>query len=208
MNSSAEQIAIVIYSGMGLFALWVILQLWRGYMTDKLREGLFSLRAELFDYARNGAVSFDNRSYRGLWNLINSLIRFAHEISFMRLLTTIALEKVRPCFRTLPDFNDAIRTDANLTNEAKERLFSFHGSLFKMVFEQIICTSFAALPFLTLYRFYGILRYGKTKRPMNTPPSRNSEVLFDDPRLNHHIRVIEQQAVETRKRDTDQLVTA
>lgn len=208
MNNNAEQIAVVLYSAMGLVALWLNLRFWRDYMTDKLREDLFNLRAELFDYARSGAVSFDNRSYRRLWNLTNSLIRFAHEISFVRLVATILLERVRPCFRTLPDFNDEIQRDADLGDEAKERLSALHWNLFKMVFGQIIWTSFAALPCLVLYRVYGIIRYGRTKRPVNAPPSRNSEVLFDDPRLNHHIRIIEQQAVETRKRDTEELVPA
>src|SRR6267378_5736486 len=133
MNNNMEQIAIVLYSAMGLVALWVNLQLWRDYMTDKLREDLFNLRAELFDYARSGAVQFDNSSYRRLWNVTNSLIRFAHEISFVRLVATIILERVRPCFRTLPDFSDEIQRDASLGDEAKERLSAFHWSLFKMV---------------------------------------------------------------------------
>ena len=206
MNSQ-EQIAIVLYSAMGLVALWATLQFWRGYLTDKFRQNLFDLRAELFDYARTGAVRFDNGSYSHLRNLINSLIRFAHQISFVRLAATIVLERVRPCFGTLPNFADEIQRDADLGAEAKKRLAAFYGRLFKMVFLQIISTSFAAVPFLLVYRVYGLLRYGKTKRPVNTPPTPNSEVLFDDPRLNHHIRVIEQQAVETRKREIEELAT-
>ncbi len=205
--SNPEQIAIVLYSAAGLIALWVTLRFWRGYATDKFRQDLFDLRAELFDYARTGAVSFNNRSYANLRKLINSLIRFAHEVSFVRLLVTIILERVRPCFRSLPDFPD-IKRDADLGDEVKERLTAFHGRLFTLVFKQIICTSFAAIPFLVIYRLYGILRYGKTKRTVNTPPSTNTEVLFDDPRLNHHIRVIEQQAVETRNRDMEDLIPA
>jgi hypothetical protein len=204
--NNAEQIAIVLYSAIGLVALWATLRLWRGYATDKFRQNLFDVRAELFDYARGGAVRFDNCSYRRLRDLTNSLIRFAHEISFVRLVVTIVLERVRPCFRTLPNLCDEIQADAELGDEAKERLTAFHARLFKLVFLQVVCTSFAAAPFLALYLLYGMLRYGQTKRPVNSPRTPGS--MFDDPRLNHHIRVLEQQAVETRRREIEELVTA
>ncbi len=196
MNPS--EIATVLYTGMGLLALWFTLVCWREYATDKFRQDIFDLRAELFDYATRGEVSFDNHSYVRLRKLFNSMIRFAHEISFTRLAATVALERFRPCFRSFPNLVDEIRNDQNLSNDAKDKLETFHLRLSKLVLVQIVCTSVAALPLLIVYVLYGVVRYGVPKRPVETTSVQTPDVLRD-PRLNHHIRMIEQQAVETRE---------
>ena len=54
-NHSSE-IAAVLYTGAGLVALWFVLGRYRAAATDKFRQDLFALRAELFDYARDGGV--------------------------------------------------------------------------------------------------------------------------------------------------------
>ena len=55
---------------------------------DLLRQRLFAIRDELFDFAADGGISFDDPVYRGLRDEINSFIRFAHKITFSRLVLT------------------------------------------------------------------------------------------------------------------------
>ncbi|HXR36729.1 MAG TPA: hypothetical protein VN754_12300 [Candidatus Binataceae bacterium] len=71
----------------GLSLLWTLFYLSvRSFLLDELRQKLFAIRDDLFDFAMDGAISFDDQSYRELRDDINSLIRFADKLSFMRLL--------------------------------------------------------------------------------------------------------------------------
>jgi len=190
MNNAGE-FAVVLYSGFGLVVLWFTLGRWRGYKTDKFRQDLFNLRAELFDYARQGGVRFDNRSYVRLRLLLNSMIRFAHEVSFIRLAVAVVWERFSPVLRCVPGFVEQMEKDSELPEEARRKLTEIHERMFKLTCVQIVTTSVAALPFLFLYVGYCFLRDGILV--FKHPPARAL-----DARLNHHIQLIEQQAVETR----------
>ncbi len=191
MNHSSE-IAAALYTGAGLTALWFTLGCYRSATTDKFRQDLFALRAELFDYAREGAVPFDNRSYVRLRNLLNSMIRFAHEVSFVRLAVAIVWENINPVLRCIPGFAAQVEHDSELSEEARRKLSDIHERMFRLTFVQILSTSVAALPVLVVYVACRVLRDGISV--WKHPPDR----ILDDHRLNDHIQLIEQQAVETR----------
>jgi hypothetical protein len=191
MNHSSE-IATVLYTAAGLVALWFTLGCYRSSRTDKFRQDLFALRAELFDYAREGAVGFDNRSYVRLRNLLNSMIRFAHEVSFVRLAVAIVWENFSPVLREIPGFVAQMEKDCGLSDEARKKLTDIHERMFKLTFLQIVGTSLAALPALVVYSACIALRDGISVS------RRTPERILDHHRLNDHIQLIEQQAVETR----------
>jgi hypothetical protein len=191
MNHSSE-IATVLYTGAGLVALWLTLGCYRSATTDKFRQNLFALRAELFDYARGDAVRFDNGSYLRLRNLLNSMIRFAHSVSFVRLAVAIVWENFSPVLRDIPSFPAQMENDGGLSEEARKKLADIHERMFRLTFTQILSTSVAALPVLVVYVAYQVLRDGISV--WKHPP----EKILDHHRLNEHIQLIEQQAVETR----------
>ena len=86
-----------IYSLVGLLSLWFVVGvLWRSYRVSQLRQNLFNLRAELFDLAAGGAVPFSSPAYMQLRLTLNSLIRFAHRIDFLKFLYTFLLERLVP----------------------------------------------------------------------------------------------------------------
>jgi hypothetical protein len=58
----------------------------RDYRIDALRQELFRIRDELFDYAATGAVSFSHPAYSNLRSRLNLTIRFGHRLTFTRLL--------------------------------------------------------------------------------------------------------------------------
>ena len=196
--SNGQLIANVLYNTLGLLALLFTLRSWRNYRTDKLREDLFSLRAELFQYADTGAISFDDPLYKKLRMLLNSLIRFAHQISFIRLVVTMVWEKSSPLMSGVPNYMDQLRSAApSIQREAFCELESIHQRMIKAIAVQLLVTSVMAFPMLALYCFYSVLRFGLPKIA-NMVTCETRQVVFDT-RLNYHIQLIEQQAVETRK---------
>ena len=80
-------IIMVIIIGVSLFGLLIIAPwLYRDYQVDVFREDLFELRNDLFDFAANGGISFDDPAYRGLRSMCNGYIRFGHRISLLSSL--------------------------------------------------------------------------------------------------------------------------
>src|SRR5580658_4090425 len=83
---------------MGLAAIWILLfKLVRDYRIDALRNRLFALRDDLFDYASAGNVEFDEPAYFKLRGVINSLIRFAHRLTFTRFLLGFTFTSWKGC---------------------------------------------------------------------------------------------------------------
>jgi hypothetical protein len=52
------------------------------------RNNLFALRAELFEIARSGEISFESQAYQMRRYLLNGLIRYADDISFTHFFVT------------------------------------------------------------------------------------------------------------------------
>ena len=83
-------LAIVANTTAKFVLAWVLLYcFWRSYRTDALRQKLFALRDELFDLACDSQLAFEDPAYWRLRRTLNSMIRFAHRLSFTRLVVTI-----------------------------------------------------------------------------------------------------------------------
>jgi hypothetical protein len=81
MNNALEILA----ASIGAAACWI---LWFYFIkeqrVDTFREELFAVRGDLFEIAARGDISFQSPSYLQLRDLINSMLRFGHRISFRR----------------------------------------------------------------------------------------------------------------------------
>ena len=84
-----DHLAEALYLFLSVSLLWIVWFRWREYRIDALRQRFFSLRDDLFDLASSGEVSFDSVTYTYLRRKINGMIRFAHRISFARLVTSL-----------------------------------------------------------------------------------------------------------------------
>ena len=62
---------------------------WQTYCTDAARQTLFEVRAELFDMARGGELSFESEEYRAIRKALNQNIRYAHVLTIWRFLNVI-----------------------------------------------------------------------------------------------------------------------
>jgi hypothetical protein len=91
MNAIVSALHLMI----SLFALWFLYFFcWREHRIDTYRQRLFAIRDELFDYAASGAIKFDDPAYTTLRDLSNGLIRFAHRMTFTRVLANWFFGKV------------------------------------------------------------------------------------------------------------------
>ena len=95
MNTIASVRAIE--SSIGLVILWFMtVYLWRPYRVDLLRESLFLIRNELFEYMVQHRIPFDSEPYVRLRLMLNSMIRYAHKITFSRALCAHITLRVSP----------------------------------------------------------------------------------------------------------------
>jgi hypothetical protein len=83
-------ISLVFQAAVCIVALtFLLLRLWAEHRLDAFRQEMFAIRDELFDYAADGNISFDNPSYRLLRRSMNGFIRYAHQLTFFRFCMTM-----------------------------------------------------------------------------------------------------------------------
>ena len=80
------QFAVVV--ALSLFVLFRVLPTYR---VDSFRQKMFCVRDELFDFAAQGKVSFDNPAYILLRQQMNALIRYGHQLTVFRMLMTYVI---------------------------------------------------------------------------------------------------------------------
>src|ERR1700733_12379492 len=59
---------------------------WQSVCTDVARQLMFEQRDKIFDMARSGVIEFDSREYRRVRISIEQNIRYAHELTFAKLI--------------------------------------------------------------------------------------------------------------------------
>lgn len=68
---------------------WIVFRLWPNHRTDRFRQEMFDVRDKLFDYAATGNIAFSDPAYRLLRQNMNGFIRYAHHITFFRLMCNL-----------------------------------------------------------------------------------------------------------------------
>jgi hypothetical protein len=82
---------IIILLLAGIYALWTFG--FRRQFLDITRSKLFTLRSELFNLALDGRIKFDDPAYRLTESYLNGIIRYAHQITFLRVIVRLRLFK-------------------------------------------------------------------------------------------------------------------
>jgi hypothetical protein len=59
---------------------------WQSLVIDMARQFVFEQRDAVFDLAAAGKLDFDSSEYRTIRDSFNKLIRFAHELNWIRLI--------------------------------------------------------------------------------------------------------------------------
>lgn len=80
-----EVIQIMLFCISFPMLVWFLLFPRAEYYTDLYRHNLFVLRDSLFDNAEKYGIAFDSEAYKAVRELMNSYLRFAHHMSFLKL---------------------------------------------------------------------------------------------------------------------------
>lgn len=86
--------AVVAVVGLVIVAI-VYKKLFRDLALDEYREGLFTLRNELFALAQGGnGVNFHSQAYKDFEHILNNAIRFAHRVSLSTTIIFMILNRI------------------------------------------------------------------------------------------------------------------
>lgn len=82
--------------GIGLAAalLWFMFFEYLQFRVDELRQRLFTLRERLFMQAAEGKLEFGSTAYGMTRITLNGVIRFAHELNLLRIISILVVAKI------------------------------------------------------------------------------------------------------------------
>ncbi len=129
--------ALLVFS---LLVFWLI----PSYRLDRFRQEVFAVRDELFDYARAGNIDFAHPAYRLLRQSFNGFIRYAHRLTFYRVVMTMVIWKIMghgPELIWTKRWTDAV---GSLDEKTKTDLMGFHECLTFLIIHRLVFSS----PFL------------------------------------------------------------
>jgi hypothetical protein len=135
-----------------LFGIWLLVYvLFKDYRLDVLRQRLFDLRGELFDYAAGGAIDFAHPAYGMLRTRINRLIRFAHRFTSAQLVLSLSLGRVPvdPLQDPLQEWRSALSTVDDAA--VRERLLAFNRKMLAILVWHLVSGSIALFASLVLF---------------------------------------------------------
>jgi hypothetical protein len=80
-------IELLILCGLAtLVTFFALLNSYKKYCVDELRQRIFHVRDDLFDYASQGHIGFDNVAYMMTRTYLNGSIRFAERMTLVKLI--------------------------------------------------------------------------------------------------------------------------
>lgn len=131
----------------GILAGWFYLR--ADYEVDSFRQEMFRLRDEMFDYASDGAISYDHPAYIQLRGLANGLIRFAHRMTLWRILVMFGLHLLLGIRRT-PTFDaDLERNIVSIGSpEVEAKMREFHKKIAFFMTWQLVRSSLVFWPLI------------------------------------------------------------
>ncbi|MGO9743126.1 MAG: hypothetical protein ACLPN5_16760 [Roseiarcus sp.] len=114
---------------------------WQATCTDFARQIIFEQRDKLFDIAKDGRLDFFSDEYRSIRLGIESIIRFAHELTLPRLIyMSFFVRKY-----TFDDSNNIIAAIAEIKDDnTRDEVVTiidrtFTAIIFMMIFKSLIC---------------------------------------------------------------------
>ena len=123
--------ALLVFS---LLVFWLI----PSYRLDLFRQEVFSVRDELFDYAKSGNIDFSHPAYRLLRQSFNGFIRYAHRLTFYRVVLTMLIWKImgrEPELIWTKRWTDAV---ASLDEKTRADLMRFHERLTFLIVRRLV----------------------------------------------------------------------
>src|SRR5437879_1714992 len=136
----ATELEIVVGSLLTLIFLALLLFVtWPDQRIDIFRQQMFALRDELWDFAADGNISFEEPAYVLLRQLMNGFIRYAHNLTPYRTLLAFLRWKYGTYKQTpawTEHWNRAVTELANA--DVRTKLQQFHSRAGVLVLSQLV----------------------------------------------------------------------
>jgi hypothetical protein len=146
-----------LYLSISALALLLLMRFFRDYRLDKVRDDMFTLRDQLFDYAAENEL-LQHPGYRQLREIMNAMIRFAHKISVSRLLLSMFLDRFVPETERRRPFDEWHKTLDNLPQYHQGKLINFHIELGYIITRFVVRDSIFARIIVSLARVYLLVK--------------------------------------------------
>jgi len=141
-------------SWLGLLFLAVILfELFPRLALDSFRQDLYKIRDDLFLYAADGKISFDDPAYKLSRDYLNGAIRYAHKISATCILSEYLAKKIAGV-KSKPGIeisSDLINHFKSLNDESRQYLKNAFIEAHLLMIKLIATRSIASLPLLIIF---------------------------------------------------------
>ena len=118
---------------------FVLLKLWAEHRLDAFRQEMFAIRDDLFDYAADDNISFNDPAYRLLRRYMNGFIRYAHQLTFFRFCMTfvkIKLSGKTPESKWTEDWDTALQGVRDI--QVRSTLEKFHSRTMECAAHRLI----------------------------------------------------------------------
>jgi hypothetical protein len=152
---NAAHFSIIVQSALSLIVLiFIVFVWWPNQRADLFRQQMFALRDELFDFALDGRIAFDDPAYKLLRSLMNGTIRYAHNLTPYRTLVSILRSK---CTSNQPTNAWSVSWERALKGaedtDTRNQLVMFHSRANMLILSQLVLSPgllITILPFVTL----------------------------------------------------------
>jgi hypothetical protein len=156
--TSGTQLVTILTTWISLaLLLIVVFRLWSSLRLDAFRQSMFALRDEMFDYAASGNIAFNDPAYSLLRKSMNGFIRYAHNLTFFRVILVVFYWKM---FSIQPEtkwWNSWDEATSRLPNEVVQRdLRCFHHRAMQLVARRLVLGS----PFLMTLLIFVVCHHG------------------------------------------------
>ena len=128
----AESSILLILLSLLFFWLYPSLRL------DLFRQEMFQIRDDLFDYARQGNISFSHPAYKLLRRSANGFIRYGHRLTFYRIVTTSIVWKFMNYSPELRWTSDWTRALGRVDQKTRGDLLVFHERITTEVLKRLV----------------------------------------------------------------------
>lgn len=187
-----------------VFVIFWYFWLYQDYRIDSVRQRLFAIRDDLFDYAASGKIDFNAPAYRQLREILNVRIRYAHKLNaWMLIAFGIFLSKDMRKLAQITGCDEMAAFNASLASLNEEQQKKLKASVtemnFALVYHQFMSSFvlwvFAIIPWLLLHvagkKMRSALIRQLEREPFTTAIKKTSQVanacaLIDEGSNHHH----------------------
>jgi len=139
----SDQLFVIISGFVFAVGLWWLYFIeYRTYRVDLTRQRLFKIRDDLFKKAEEGIVPFDSKAYGIARTTLNGMIRFAHDLSFLRILIILftykKIDQGEHAKRYQDEYAQALK---ELTKPAQEAILMSQLDMHLMLIAHVVRSS-------------------------------------------------------------------